>query len=422
MKGYEVLARALCTSADHCYAIPGYPVTELAGETGSELVGGEKVALEYALGDSIRGRRAAVIMKNVGLNACADPLVQATTQGLIGGVVIIAGDDPLAEASTSAMDSRYYGELAQVPVLEPGPDVCAMSVEAAFSASEEFSRIAILRVTPQLIFGEAVAEKGSRNPGAGRLADPGLTMKGRVDLADSRLPGMFEWSRKSGLNLIEGGVAGVGAALGDSRIVTVYPPPHLASFEQIKEIGRPFVSEHLGVMPPAAVPAPQTSGSRGFYRTFCRNCPFLTVFDILKKKGMPAIADAGCSILAMNPPYRVAIATYGLGSAIGVAARSTRVALVGDYALLHSGIQSLIDVYEKGLPLLCIVLENGCMGMTGGQKSPSPCYYIRWANPLVVRASDRRLLEELLSVPERPVTIVVQGTCPEGRDHETVEC
>ena len=423
MKGYEVLARALCTSADHCYAIPGYPVTELARETGSELVGAEKVAIEYALGDSIRGRRAAVIMKNVGLNACADPLVQATTQGLIGGVVIVAGDDPLAEASTSAMDSRYYGELAQVPVLEPGPDVCALSVEAAFSASEEFSRIAILRLTPRLIFGEAVAEKGSRKPGAGRLADPGLTMKGRVDLADSRLPGMFEWSGKSGLNRMEGGVAGVGAAEGDSRIVTVYPPPpDIASFKRIEEIGRPFVSEHKDVKPPAAAPAPQTSGSRGFYRTFCRNCPFLGVFDILKRKGMPVIADAGCSILAMNPPYRVAIANYGLGSAIGVAARSTRVALIGDYALLHSGIQSLIDVYEKRLPLLCIVLDNGCMGMTGGQKSPSPCSYIPWANPQVVRASDRRLLEELLFVPESPVTIVVQGTCPEGRYHEIVEC
>lgn len=423
MKGYEVLARALCTSADHCYAVPGYPVTELAGETRAEMVGAEKVALEYALGDSISGKRAAVIMKNVGLNACADPLVQATTQGLIEGVVIVAGDDPGAEASTSALDSRYYGELAQVPVLEPGPEVCARSVEAAFSASEEFSRIALLRITPPLIYGNALAETVPRKKGAGRLADPGVTMRGRVDLADSRLRGMFEWSRNNGLNCMEGGVAGVGAAVGDSRIVTVYPPPaDSASFELIHEIGRPFVSEHRRIMPPAGTPVPQTSESRGFYRTFCRNCPFIPLFDILKMRGMQVIPDAGCSILAMNPPYRIALASYGLGSAIGVAARSTRVALIGDYALLHSGIQSLIDVYEKGLPLLCIVLENQCMGMTGGQQTPSPCNYIRWANPQIVRASDTGLLEELLTVPEKPVTVIVQGTCPEGRHHETVEC
>lgn len=423
MKGYEVLARALCTSADHCYAVPGYPVTEVAEETGAELVGAEKVALEYALGDSISGRRAAVIMKNVGLNACADPLIQATTQGLIGGVVIVAGDDPLAEASTSAMDSRYYGEIAQVPVLEPGPDVCARSVEAAFSASEEFCRMAILRITPPLMYGQAVAETVPRKPGAGRLADPNLTMRGRVDLADSRLYSMFEWSGNSELNRIKGGVGGVGAAARDSGIVTVYPPPaYLDSFECIDEIGRPFVAEHRSIKPPAGIPRPETTESRGYYRTFCRNCPFIPVFDILKRKGMQVIPDAGCSILAMNPPYRIAPASYGLGSAIGVAARSTRVALIGDYALLHSGLQSLIDVYEKGLPLLCIVLENQCMGMTGGQKAPSPCQYIRWADPLVIRASDKGLLEKMLTVPERPVTVVIQGTCPEGRHHETVEC
>ena len=423
MKGFEVLAAALSTSADHCYAVPGYPVTELSAETKAEPVVAEKVALEYALGDSIQGRRAAVIMKNVGLNNCADALVQATTQGLIGGVVIVAGDDPMAQGSTNAMDSRYFGELAQVPVIEPDPDVCSASVEEAFSVSEKFSRIAILRVTPPLIFGNVVGQMVPRKPGAGQIADPDLTMKGRVDRADSQLAGMYAWSGGSRLNRMKGGVAGVGAADGDSRIVTVYPPPPgLAAFRRIEEIGRPFVTEHRGIMPPASVPSPQTSESRGFYRTFCRNCPFIPVFDILKGKGMLAIADAGCSILAMNPPYRVARASYGLGSAIGVGAHSTHVALIGDYALLHSGLQSLIDVYEKDIPLLCIVLENRCMGMTGGQKTPSPSDYIPWADPRVVSASDKKMLEELITMPEGPVTVVVQGTCPEERHHETVEC
>ncbi|HQP83373.1 MAG TPA: thiamine pyrophosphate-dependent enzyme [Methanoregulaceae archaeon] len=422
MKGFEVLASALSRSADHCYAVPGYPVTELSAMAKAEPVNAEKVALEYALGDSIMGKRAAVIMKNVGLNNGADLLVQATTQGLAGGVVIVAGDDPMAAGSTNAMDSRYFGELAQTPVLEPDPEVCSASVEEAFSVSESFSRIVILRVTPQLVFGEAVATAVPRTPGEGKVADPRLTMKGRVDQADSYLPGMFAWSARSRLNRMKGGVAGVGAAEGDSRIVTVYPPPPgLAGFTRINEIGRPFVAEHLAVVPPAAIPHPQTSESRGFYRTFCRNCPFIPVFDIMKRKGIQAIVDAGCSILALNPPYRIAGASYGLGSAIGVAARSTHVALIGDYALLHSGLQSLIDVYEKRLSLLCIVLENRCMGMTGGQEAPSPCKYIQWADPLAVRASATEQLEELITIPEEPVTLVVQGTCPEGRHHETVE-
>ncbi|NTU99670.1 MAG: indolepyruvate ferredoxin oxidoreductase, partial [Methanoregulaceae archaeon] len=55
MKGYKVLARALEISADHIYSVPGFPVTELSDEAGGILVSGEKVAVEYALGNSLSG-------------------------------------------------------------------------------------------------------------------------------------------------------------------------------------------------------------------------------------------------------------------------------------------------------------------------------------------------------------------------------
>ena len=103
------------------YTVPGFPITGLGTITGAELVINEKTALEYALGDSLTGKRAAVIIKNVGVNACADSLLQATAQGLIGGVLLIAGDDPDAHGSQTAQDSRYYGEALQyLPVIEPG--------------------------------------------------------------------------------------------------------------------------------------------------------------------------------------------------------------------------------------------------------------------------------------------------------------
>ena len=184
MNGFEVLAEALLNAGDRYYTVPGYPVTEFGAMVEAESVVGEKVALEYAIGDSLAGRRAAVVMKNVGLNACADPLIEATTQGIIGGVVVIAGDDPDAEGSTNTQDSRYYGELGQLPVLEPGPRSCAESVEAAFSASEQFSRIALIRVTPELLFAPASQKKVRRNYVKGSLAPPGLTMKGRAARAD----------------------------------------------------------------------------------------------------------------------------------------------------------------------------------------------------------------------------------------------
>ncbi|MDD1661240.1 MAG: indolepyruvate ferredoxin oxidoreductase, partial [Methanomicrobiales archaeon] len=114
MKGEQILAGAIRASADRYYTVPGHPVTGIAKLLSAELVVNEKVGLEYALGDSLEGRRAAVVVKNVGLNACADPLVNATTQGLRAGVVVVAGDDLEAKGSQNVQDSRYYGELAQV--------------------------------------------------------------------------------------------------------------------------------------------------------------------------------------------------------------------------------------------------------------------------------------------------------------------
>jgi hypothetical protein len=123
----------------------------------------------------------------------------------------------------------------------------------------------------------------------------------------------------------------------------------------------------------------------------------------------------------MNRPYEQGVASYGMGASIAVAARSTKLALIGDYALLHSGLNALIDVYEKGLPLLCIVMKNGCTAMTGRQPVYNPLPYLQWADPVICRADDGGTLERELVAPDRPRTLVVEGACPEGSSHETVE-
>ena len=48
----------------------------------SEMVINEKTALEYALGDSLSGKRAAVIIKNVGLNAVPIPFSKPRLRAL----------------------------------------------------------------------------------------------------------------------------------------------------------------------------------------------------------------------------------------------------------------------------------------------------------------------------------------------------
>lgn len=423
MKGLDVLTAALERSADRFYTVPGYPVSDLAERLGAEMVINEKVGLEYALGDSIAGRRAALIIKNVGINSCADPLVNATTQGLKAGVVIVAGDDVNVMASQNAQDSRYFGEIAQIPVLEPDGATMGQTVEEAFSVSEHFSRIALLRFTPPVLEGEAGATIRSRKSGSGNLADRRLTMRGRVERADSRIPEMFAWSRGSFLNRYRGGTIGAGGAPGDSHVVTIYPPPTISGdLVVVNEYGRPFLQEHRCIAPPEKAFTPETYMTRGFYRTFCPGCPFHPVMKLLADRKLSAVCDMGCSLLAMNPPYEIGIATYGLGSSIGVAARSTGIALCGDFALLHSGINALIDVYEKALPLLCIILDNRRMGMTGGHAVPEILPYIKWAHPEVIDACDEGALRGALELSNTPRTLIITGICPEGEEHETVEC
>lgn len=421
MKGVEALADALLRYTDRLYTIPGFPVTTLGELTRAELVINEKTALEYALGDSLCGKRAAVIIKNVGINACADPLLEATVQGIVGGIVLVAGDDPDAKGSQTAQDSRYYGELAEIPVIEPDVSNCYSAVEAALEASERFSRISMLRITPFVLDAEAAESPVPRRDRKGRLADRAWTMNGRVNAAEKLYRTLFSWSSDSSLNRWGGEPAGAGPAPGTTRIVTVNPvPEQAAGIRDIRECGRTFVRDHRGIPPPVSRNRPQSMKDRGFSRTFCKNCPFLLMMDILKDRNMPVICDAGCSILAMNRPYELGVASYGMGASIAVAARSTKLALVGDYALLHSGLNALIDVYEKRLPLLCIVMKNDCAAMTGRQPAYDPLPYLQWADPVVCRADDGTTLERELVAGNRPGTLVVEGECPKGSSYETV--
>jgi indolepyruvate ferredoxin oxidoreductase alpha subunit len=422
MKGVDVITKALLACTDRQYTVPGFPITVLGERTQAELVINEKTALEYALGDSLSGRRAAVIIKNVGVNACADPLLQATTQGLIGGVILVTGDDPEAKGSQTAQDSRYYGELAELPVIEPDETSCYAGVEAALEASEQFSRVAMLRLTPQILEGEVTNNPVPRNDRKGRLSDRTWTMNGRVTAAEELYRTMFAWSTGSVLNQWKGEPAGVGAARGRSRIVTVHPlPEQAAGLHEVHEYGRTFVRDHRGIRPPLPQERPQAMEDRGYYRTFCTACPFKPLMNVLRERRMNIICDAGCSVLGMNPPCELGVASYGMGASIAVAARSTKVALIGDYALLHSGLNALIDVYEKRLPLLCIVMKNDCAAMTGKQPSFDPLPYIRWADPVTCRADDELTLKKELVVTDRPRTLVIEGICPEGSSHETVE-
>ena len=387
--GCDILADALLRAADTFYTVPGYPVTDLAEAVGAEYVVNEKTALEYALGDSLSGRRSAVIVKNAGVNILADPMVNAVYQGIIAGVLIIAGDDTKAVGSQTCQDSTHYAGVADVPLIVPDAKNLFSSAEMAFQASERFSRPAILRVTEDILENNAKSGRELRKDLKGRLANPLLTMRGRCESTGNITAEMY----------------------GQTEFPLTYPP---AGYRDAKIR---TITEN-----------PETMPGRGYARTLCRNCPYKELFSAIKNSGREVICDTGCSLLSKNPPYNFGLANYGLGSSPAVATKSTGIALTGDYALLHSGINSLTDIFEKELPVLVIVLLNGRMGMTGGQDSPDLLRYIQWAEPIILESdltgpgSTGELSVYLNEKPDRPKVILISGACPVGEKHERIKC
>jgi indolepyruvate ferredoxin oxidoreductase, alpha subunit len=373
------LSSILRAHTDRIYAVPGYPITDLASRAGAMLVINEKVALEFAIGDSLAGRRACVIVKHVGMNALVDPLVHASYQGIRGGVVIICGDDPGARNTMTVQDSRTFGPVAAIPVLEPESRAV---IRDAFEVSEQYSRVALIRFTADHLYGEgfpdSLSEDGSPDlplQVQGCLADPDLTMYGRAVRTEA------------------GTVSLCAAGLAPGE----YPPVMKTSL-------------------------PMHRSERGYALSLCAKCPFAGLFHLMKQKGMSAVCDTGCSLIALNPPFSFGVASYGMGSAVAVAATAGIPALIGDYALLHSGLQGLIEVYNRQIPLLCIVMVNRCMGMTGGQPTLDPLPYLSFACPDICESADVSRLEQLLMGTGLPRTILVYGTCPEVIHHETVAC
>jgi indolepyruvate ferredoxin oxidoreductase alpha subunit len=156
--GNEVIARGIVESGCHFFAAyPGTPSSEILPavvrfkkENNLDLYvewsTNEKVAFENALVASYTGKRAAVAMKQVGLNVATDPLMSAAYIGTIGGFVIISCDDPGPFSSQTEQDTRFMAMFAKVPVFDPAnPKEAQQMLPVAFELSEKYQIPVILR-------------------------------------------------------------------------------------------------------------------------------------------------------------------------------------------------------------------------------------------------------------------------------------
>ena len=163
MLGNEAISRGLIENG--CAMATSYPGTP-ASEILSSLVAqqkandismhtqwavNEKVAFEIAYAGSMTGLRAAVSMKQVGLNVASDPLMSAAYMGTKGGFIVISADDPGPHSSQTEQDSRLMAMMAKIPVLDPNsPGQAKEMIRLAYELSEAFEIPVMLRPTTRV--------------------------------------------------------------------------------------------------------------------------------------------------------------------------------------------------------------------------------------------------------------------------------
>ena len=176
--------------------------------------------------------RGAVTWKSiVGTNVASDALSNLASVGVMGGALIVVGEDYGEGASVIQERSLAFALKSTLVMLDPRPDLPTIvrMVEHGFAISEASSMPAMmqLRIRTCHVQGEFVAKNnvaakvGSLTPLAepavhdyGRLAHPPVTFPQEADKVARRIPAARAYIAEHKLNeQIKGDIAGVGIIL-----------------------------------------------------------------------------------------------------------------------------------------------------------------------------------------------------------------
>lgn len=428
----------------------------------------EKVALEIALGASVSGKRALVLVKHVGMNLLSDPLITSVTHTIGAGLVIIAGDDPGVKGSQNEQDSRWYGRIAEVAVFDPvDPDAAYITLRRAYELSEETHVPVIIRVTAGLeksegkirrlppasavhpgfdrsIWGLRMVEKhqhfhskvypvleaeaentnlneikevteeieagaqisGNRGVESRGVESRGVESRGvkRIGIISSgfaasivedtlKKPGCYPGVSHLVLNLVNPlPLQKIGNFLKNNRRVLVAEESEPFIEEQIRISGNvygkktghlpygqimpediEFALEHIEEETASSpIDSVRTESGKKNRAAICEDCPYLPLYHFLRIPDVQVAGDMGCSVRSAPEPLAAVDISFALGSAISVACGFEKkgIAVIGDFALAHSGILGLLNAASEGYEVLVLVLQNEVAAMTGGQKVP----------------------------------------------------
>ncbi|MCS7233299.1 MAG: indolepyruvate ferredoxin oxidoreductase subunit alpha [Synergistetes bacterium] len=156
--GNEAIARGIVEcSVEVVTSYPGTPSSEILPavadfykeegiDANVEWCVNEKVAFEIAATVSFAGKRAAVAMKQVGLNVAFDPFMSVAYNDIAAGFLVISADDPGPHSSQTEQDSRFAAMMAKVPVYDPSsPREAKEMVKFAYDFSEKYNILVMLR-------------------------------------------------------------------------------------------------------------------------------------------------------------------------------------------------------------------------------------------------------------------------------------
>ncbi len=383
MLGNEAVARGLYEAGcSFVSSYPGTPSTEITEcvakyeEVYAEWAPNEKVALEAALGASLRGKRSFCAMKHVGLNVAADPLFTISYTGVNAGLVIGVADDAGMHSSQNEQDSRHYARAAKVPMLEPSDSAEGLAfAKLAYELSEEFDTPVFIKMCTRVSHSQSVVETGERvlpgqkpyekNP-AKYIMMPAYAKK-KHPVVEERTKALSAWAEKAEINRIEPGedhstgiitsstcYQYVKEALGDTypvlKLGMIWPMPekkiidfaasvdrlvvveeldsfieaHCRNlglavagkelFTEIGELSQNMVKEKLGGSAPAGASIGEEIPARP--PVMCAGCPHRNLFYVLKKLNLTVLGDIGCYTLGAVAPLNAIDTTICMGASV----------------------------------------------------------------------------------------------------------
>jgi indolepyruvate ferredoxin oxidoreductase alpha subunit len=385
----------------------------------------ERCAMEVAMGAARSGKRAACMMKQVGLNVAFPSLLHSLERPLTGGLLIVSCDDPGPQSSQTEQDTRLLATLFRIPLFDPASPASAGDL-AYYGLEYSFTHHTpvILRPTHRVSHAreavkifvpgtrKVVLDEGIQVEGKGKelgVVASGMSYSVVLDvIRESGLEGeisLYKVTRifplapdlqkfVAGLKkvlVIEETEDVVEALLGDTEKVLGrrtghFPREGELSYDVIRGVLQ-GVAESAGILKRRFIADRSVEESLEGVKfptrppRLCAGCPHRASFYAMRYTFPDAIfpGDIGCYTLGTSMG---AVDTFvDMGSGVTMASGfyntleqdgvfSPILASVGDSTFFHACLAPVYDAAKTGKRFILVIMDNATTAMTGMQPTP----------------------------------------------------